>query len=157
MGHAHSTAAPGPPPRRLTTTPAGASTTAAGDVGAVTVEDAADSAFLCETGWGDDLVPDDFRANLHAIEPRLYLGNVIAASSLETLRGEGITHVVNCLGTEVTLFPTVLAYYTLDIDDTMTEDALRHFYPVTDFIADALAAHPDHRVFIHCAAGVSRA
>ena len=96
------------------------------------------------------------------VADRLWLGSSYDAKDIEFLRGEGITHVVNCAD-PLPLFETytvrdagLRAWIVLNADDDPDYPILeRHLDIVTDFLDAALLA-PDSKVLVHCRAGVNR-
>ncbi|XP_052133667.1 dual specificity protein phosphatase MPK-4-like [Frankliniella occidentalis] len=102
---------------------------------------------------------DDFDAgptNLDEIEPGLWLGNLTAATDIETLQSHGISHILTvdscslpCAITErrgmVTKF--------LKVTDTAQEDLLTILDSAVDFIAASLESGV---LLVHCYFGVSR-
>jgi len=94
------------------------------------------------------------------ITPRLYLGDMSAASSLTELRAQGITHVINCTASaNVELERNaggILKYIRLDLHDN-TGDLIRMpdaFELATDFIDQGLA--DGGVVLVYCHKGISR-
>jgi len=96
------------------------------------------------------------------ITDRLWLGSCFDAKDIEFLRGEGITHVVNCAD-PLPLFETytvkdagLRAWIVLGAEDDPAYPILeRHLTAVTEFI-DAALLEPDAKVLVHCRAGVNR-
>eukprot|EP00771_Trimastix_marina_P001257 gnl/Trimastix_PCT/2315.p1 GENE.gnl/Trimastix_PCT/2315~~gnl/Trimastix_PCT/2315.p1 ORF type:complete len:182 (+),score=12.75 gnl/Trimastix_PCT/2315:126-671(+) len=70
------------------------------------------------------------------------------------LKSNGITHVLSCLGEESKVFPEDFLYRCIDATDDPSFDLLDHFSNCCDYIQSALDG--GGRVFVHCAAGVSR-
>lgn len=96
------------------------------------------------------------------VTDRLWLGSFFDAMDVEFLKGEGITHVVNCAD-RLPRFETytvkeadLRAWIVLDADDDRDYPILeRHLDTVTEFI-DAALSEPDSKVLVHCRAGVNR-
>jgi len=96
------------------------------------------------------------------VTDRLWLGSCYDATDVEFLRGEGITHVVNCAD-RLPRFETytvkdsdLRAWIVLNADDDPDYPILeRHLDSVTEFIDTALL-EPDSKVLVHCRAGVNR-
>ena len=96
------------------------------------------------------------------IKDRLWLGSCFDAKDIEFLRGEGITHVVNCAD-PLPLFETytvkdadLRAWIVLGAEDDREYPILqRHLTAVTEFIDRALL-ELDAKVLVHCRAGVNR-
>lgn len=94
---------------------------------------------------------------MHEIVPRVILGDFSAAADPDEISAGRITHVVNTLGTSAEKARHVgIRYTTFAVDDVPSAKVAPYFLPVARWIAAVLAAHPEHRVLIHCAAGVSR-
>lgn len=87
-------------------------------------------------------------------EYRLCIGNEYSARNNDYLRGEGITHVVSAIGTIGIHLPWI-RYHVFEVEDgnVPMEEYWKNAYR---FIDEALEADPQNKVFIHCAAGVSR-
>ena len=96
------------------------------------------------------------------VTDKLWLGSCFDAKDIEFLRGERITHVVNCAD-PLPLFETytvkdadLRAWIVLNADDDRDYPILeRHLDTVTEFIDRALL-EPDAKVLVHCRAGVNR-
>lgn len=97
---------------------------------------------------------------------RVFIGNVSASDSIEELRANGITHVVNCTSDMPNKFERgsfKLSYFRFDIYRYMLEldvtnssrGVLEFFRPVFEFI-DAAVANGGG-VLVHCLAGAHRA
>jgi len=96
--------------------------------------------------------PLDFRA-MQLVIPRLYIGPVYAAESLESLQAHGITHVCCCMNTSPR-FVEKLIYHVVEVDDVEEEDLYVHFEKCIGFIQSCI----DQRgsVLVHCHMGMSR-
>ncbi|KAJ5070471.1 protein phosphatase slingshot [Anaeramoeba ignava] len=91
-------------------------------------------------------------ASISKITDDVYLGNLTGAQTLETLQEYNITHII-CLH-DSPFFPDKFQYleiFAFDIPDFLLLD---HFEKTYDFIENAIKSNG--KVFIHCAAGVSR-
>jgi hypothetical protein len=85
---------------------------------------------------------------------RLCIGTEHAASNQEGLRSAGVTHVVSAVHQ---CYKQSLPCLDLDMLDTSGETRIvRHLIDTTSWIDQALRETSDGRVFVHCAAGVSR-
>lgn len=94
------------------------------------------------------------------ITPRLYVGDMSAASSLTELQAQGITHVINCTAQPNLELERnaggVLKYIRLDLHDN-TSDLVRmpeSFEFAADFIDQGLA--DGGMVLVYCHRGISR-
>jgi dual specificity phosphatase 12 len=93
--------------------------------------------------------------DLDEIIPNLFLGDIMQARNVQHLKENKITHIISVGETleedkykDFTLFPKIIT--ALDRED---ENLLQHFDEATEFINEA---RKQGRVFVHCAAGVSR-
>eukprot|EP00929_Paragymnodinium_shiwhaense_P070739 TRINITY_DN35864_c0_g1_i1.p1 TRINITY_DN35864_c0_g1~~TRINITY_DN35864_c0_g1_i1.p1 ORF type:complete len:306 (+),score=24.52 TRINITY_DN35864_c0_g1_i1:161-1078(+) len=92
----------------------------------------------------------------------IYIGNQMAASSLELLQKHQVTHVVNCTDS-MPLYHEAsgrIRYFRFDITShyrrvRTDEEAVAFVQPVLDWISKALAS--GHNVMAHCLAGAHRA
>eukprot|EP00249_Psilotum_nudum_P024134 c29103_g1_i6 orf=866-3439(-) len=85
----------------------------------------------------------------------IYLGSVAVAKNRETLRANGITHVLNCVGFVCPeYFKNDLVYKTLWLKDSPCEDITSLLYDVFDYFEEV--RDQGGRVFVHCCQGVSR-
>ncbi|KAI5077013.1 hypothetical protein GOP47_0009078 [Adiantum capillus-veneris] len=85
----------------------------------------------------------------------IYLGSDAVARDRETLRANGITHVLNCVGFVCPeYFKGELNYKTLWLQDSPCEDITSLLYDVFDYFEDV--REQGGRVFVHCCQGVSR-
>jgi hypothetical protein len=96
---------------------------------------------------------------------KLFVGNVRAASSRETLRRCGVRVIVNAQGLASTnFFPNdeeieyvrfPIAFWRTELSGKSHDDVVRYFQPLFDAIDQALARGDG--VLIHCLAGAHRA
>jgi serine/threonine/tyrosine-interacting protein len=101
------------------------------------------------------------RREMQEIIPGVFLGPYAAAmkTKLDDLLQNGVTHII-CVRQELESpwiranFPENFQYLTLDIADTITENIIRHFPAVRNFIDDCL--NRGGKVLIHGIAGISR-
>ncbi|KAI0748405.1 protein-tyrosine phosphatase-like protein [Daedaleopsis nitida] len=99
------------------------------------------------------------------IVPRLYIGDLAAAESPETLSSLGITHILSAMSGHVALpsssaLPHLaphkpLQRMQLPLQDTPFAELAAYLPHTTAFIAAALC-DPAARVLVHCVQGVSR-
>jgi hypothetical protein len=86
---------------------------------------------------------------------RVFLGSDQVARNLETLRTNGVTHVLNAAGVACPEYhPSVFSYKTLHLYDSPAQELAPVLYDALSWIADTLEA--GGTVFIHCQQGVSR-
>lgn len=89
------------------------------------------------------------------IADHIYLGSDAVAKNRETLRQNGITHVLNCVGfVSPEYFKKDLVYKTLWLQDSPSEDITSILYDVFDYFEDV--REQGGRVLVHCCQGVSR-
>lgn len=89
------------------------------------------------------------------IADHIYLGSDAVAKNRETLRANGITHVLNCVGFVCPeYFKRDLVYQTLWLQDSPSEDITSLLYDVFDYFEEV--KEQGGRVFVHCCQGVSR-
>lgn len=89
------------------------------------------------------------------IVEHVYLGSDAVARNRDTLRENGITHVLNCVGFVCPeYFPENLSYKTLWLQDSPSEDITSILYDVFDYFEEVREV--GGRVFVHCCQGVSR-
>jgi len=97
---------------------------------------------------------------------RIAVGVMPTAETVGRLRGEGVTHVVNCRATWETLVSQELAIERMlfgasrvvhaPMLDTGWRQHPRRWSAAARFVARTLAEDPAARVLIHCKAGVHR-
>lgn len=88
---------------------------------------------------------------------RLFLGSIVAASDLDLLQREGITHVVTVttFGDAACFFPHHIKYHAIQIMDLPVERIYDHLEPALHFINEAFLTSSS-RVLVHCVEGRSR-
>ena len=91
----------------------------------------------------------------------LFLGDVSHSRSAEVVNNLGITHVVNaCNMPRSNWFEyrenKPVKYFTVSVDDDVDVDISRFFEEAHAFISAARRESADHKVLVHCMAGVSR-
>jgi protein-tyrosine phosphatase len=83
------------------------------------------------------------------------MGSEKVSQNKELLQSQGITHIINCSGSEMAnCFPNSFSYMTLNIQDNPTEDISTYFIQVAQFVESALSQ--SGKVLVHCMKGVSR-
>lgn len=89
-------------------------------------------------------------------KPRLFMGSELIAKDKDILLKNGITHVLNCSGTESPcFFPNLFRYKVIAMQDAPHMDYRPSFFvEVVSFIEEAW--REGGRVFVHCRKGVSR-
>ncbi|XP_067635712.1 dual specificity protein phosphatase MPK-4 [Eurosta solidaginis] len=95
--------------------------------------------------------------SLDEIEPGLYLGNLTAATHMETLKKYNITHILTLDSVPLPQHITRASFLTtkyVHVAHMPKEDILHHLDTCTDFISTALVQRGN--VLVHCYFGVSR-
>lgn len=88
------------------------------------------------------------------ILPWLWLGGCRDAADYKALRRRHVKRVLNCCWEMPNFFPDKFEYLNMPVDD-LAGTLLRPFFPITtSFLAQA--KQNGERVYVHCAAGVSR-
>jgi len=109
----------------------------------------------CRTTAGLDLRRlEHSRRIINEIMPRLFLGDLCAATNKTVLTKFGITHLVDASGHNHVRVPSI-SYHEVHVVDTDSANIKDHFEASNRFIHDALV-DPDSQVLVHCFRGVSR-
>jgi hypothetical protein len=96
------------------------------------------------------------------ITPRIALGALIESKyDAHELIVQGVSHVVNmCMGKHDDPYFTgtdvALAYYGIFDGENEEGVGVSRIRSAIDFISEAIDKHPQHKVYVHCAAGISR-
>lgn len=109
----------------------------------------------------DKLTREDFDAGPSSVDeilPRLFLGNLSAATDIEWLKEQKITHILTVDSCPLPrkiqeLLPNLVTKY-IQVTDMPREDLLTHFEDSYEFIDYALESNG--RILVHCYFGVSR-
>lgn len=89
------------------------------------------------------------------VADHIYVGGDAVARDREILRQNGITHILNCVGSSCSeYFKPDLVYKTLWLTDSPSEDITSILYDVFDYFEEV--REQGGRVFVHCFQGVSR-
>jgi atypical dual specificity phosphatase len=114
---------------------------------------------LSRLGIDLDFSVDLRRSFMSPIDGGLYLGARPDRKRVSELKQVGITHVVSCLTAElrpkVSFLEDDFEHLFLGVHDGMEEDIAGRFAHLFDF-AEAAAAEPSAKLFVHCEVGVSR-
>lgn len=113
---------------------------------------------ICSSCWG--MNTNDFKRfkdnrtyffpEMDQITEKIYLGNEDAQRDKEKLKKLGITHIL-VVGSGLEIFhPTEFEYKQFEVNDFPSENISKYFQEAFDFIEKS------EKVFVHCAAGVSR-
>jgi protein-tyrosine phosphatase len=90
------------------------------------------------------------------IIPRLYISDIYAAESSNTLSTLGITHVLSAMsGTVVIPHHPSINHCKIPLVDTPFSELAAFLPTTTSFLRDALS-DPQNRILVHCVMGVSR-
>ena len=96
-------------------------------------------------------------ADMQEVYPRVYMsGFHVPTYNTELMKQTGITHVLSIIGVEPdNLKGSFTCLWFGDIQDNDSQDLTSKLQEGVDFIDSALA-NPNHKVLVHCAAGISR-
>lgn len=95
--------------------------------------------------------------SIDEVETGLFLGNLTAATHMETIKSFKITHILTLDSVPLPqhiVDTTFLTTKYVQIADMPREDILQHLEACVDFIGNAL--DQQHNVLVHCYFGVSR-
>ncbi|XP_054770573.2 dual specificity protein phosphatase 12-like [Lytechinus pictus] len=90
------------------------------------------------------------------IIPRLWLGDMQAAESLNFLHDKKISHVLSLINVPITVPSDAIKHIRVNIRDQPGEDLLLHVEGILAFLDDGLDPAKEGGVLVHCAMGVSR-
>ncbi|KAI6126474.1 protein-tyrosine phosphatase-like protein, partial [Pisolithus croceorrhizus] len=91
------------------------------------------------------------------ITQRLYLSDAFTACARGNLENLGVTHVVSAVETDLsTVFGEGIVVMHVPVKDSSDVDISKWFDAVVEFIQEALDAHEQNKVLVHCAQGISR-
>jgi predicted protein tyrosine phosphatase len=117
--------------------------------------------FLTDSVKKAPIVSAHFKEPCHFVHTQILVGSINAASP-DVIAEKRITHIVNPLGEgEDGRFKMLkeehgVRFFTTSFNDNSSVQIGRYFKAVNAWIAEAVAASPDHNVLVMCAAGVSR-
>ncbi|KAM8720058.1 hypothetical protein ACLKA7_006158 [Drosophila subpalustris] len=95
--------------------------------------------------------------SIDEVETGLFLGNLTAATHMETIKSFKITHILTLDSVPLPQHIVDTSFLTtkyVQISDMPREDILQHLEACVDFIGNAL--EQQHNVLVHCYFGVSR-
>ena len=92
---------------------------------------------------------------MNQIIPRLFLSGQDVTNNKKLLDENKITHVLNLATNIENSFENEITYKTLKIQDSITQDILKHLAECIEFIDTALK-NEKNSLLVHCNAGVSR-
>lgn len=94
------------------------------------------------------------------INQKIYLGSRPKPEHIETLKNEGITHIVSCLDMEkysnVVFLDKDFQTLFLPVKDNISEDITSTFTRFFDFISTSQNSSTKAKFLVHCEVGVSR-
>ncbi|CAF1109701.1 unnamed protein product [Adineta steineri] len=97
-----------------------------------------------------------FLMAISEITPQIFISGQIAAT-LEQVQRLGITYIVNvALESSAIVYPKSVKLEKYDILDFPNAPISNYFNTITDKIHDHLTANKQHKVLVHCMAGISR-
>jgi len=88
------------------------------------------------------------------ITNNIWLGAMIAGNNKHYLKSQGITHVLSVLNDYQPTYPEDFKYKIISIEDVPGSNIKDYFNEAIEFINSAVESNG--RVFVHCAAGISR-
>jgi protein-tyrosine phosphatase len=98
---------------------------------------------------------------IEKVDDHVYIGNKIGAEELVYLINNRITHIINAAA-EIPNYheaTTGIRYFKLQLTDDprpSVDNLLKNLEPTYNFIISAIRSNPNARIFVHCAAGISR-
>jgi len=102
--------------------------------------------------------PIEFKQGALPDQARVTLGSLPAAADEQFIKEQAITHIVAATqyGDGVKFFDSYVEYFTICIRDIESEDIMKYFDDVADFIHNSLCGSPVVHVLVHCNQGRSR-
>jgi protein-tyrosine phosphatase len=99
--------------------------------------------------------------NVTEIIPRVFISDLAFAESPALLTSYRITHILSTLPDNIfrpppSLLPIQPVRMQVKVEDLPFAELAAHLPSTTAFIRNALASHPEARVLVHCAEGISR-
>ncbi|KAF9555823.1 phosphatases II [Agrocybe pediades] len=99
--------------------------------------------------------------NISEIIPRLYISDLAFAENPALLMSYRITHILSTMPDTIfrpppSLLPVQPIRMQIRVDDLPFAELAEHLPHTTEFIRAALDSHPEARILVHCAEGVSR-
>ncbi len=99
--------------------------------------------------------------NVTEIIPRLYISDLAFAENPALLSSYRITHILSTLPDNIfrpppSLLPMQPVRMQVRVEDLPFAELAAHLPSTTAFIHNALTSHPEARILVHCAEGVSR-
>ena len=107
--------------------------------------------------WINGLCKEYRMENAHEIIPKLWLGNIHAATNEQFLREKGIETVFNCTK-DLPFHPSVRRRYRIPVDDNLQREEIRNLELWSYEIVYKLnnEYREGHPILVHCAAGMQR-
>lgn len=99
--------------------------------------------------------------NISEIIPRVYISDLAFAENPALLTSYRITHILSTLPDKIfrpppSLLPVQPVRMQVRVEDLPFSELAAHLPSTTAFIHNALTSHPEARILVHCAEGVSR-
>lgn len=98
----------------------------------------------------------DKSISIDYISNNIYVGNYHSALSEETLKENGITHIVLAGKDMIALHPHKFEYKILPLYDSPYLKLRKFFDDANKFINQSLEKSKENKILIHCASGISR-
>lgn len=96
---------------------------------------------------------------INRVDKNIYIGNEMGAQHLEYLVNNGITHILNTAIEIPNYYTNKFIYLNLQLADNPIrgeENLLIVLEPTYQKILEIINKNPKSKIFIHCAAGISR-
>jgi dual specificity MAP kinase phosphatase len=90
------------------------------------------------------------------ITENIFLGDRRHSESLEWLKKNGITHIVNCAIELENVYSQDFTYLNLDLIDHVEQSIFPAVHEAYVFIYTAITKNNNNKILIHCHAGISR-
>lgn len=98
----------------------------------------------------------EVEADISKIETNIYLGTYKGSLDRDLLQSNGITHIIQVVEVDHNPHTSDFDYWNVCVSDRVEEDLSLHFDTCSDYIHRVLSQNEEHRVFVHCGAGISR-
>jgi predicted protein tyrosine phosphatase len=96
---------------------------------------------------------------INRVDKNIYIGNYIGAQTIEYLKNNGITHIINTAIELPNYFEGQFKYVNLKLLDSHIpgeESLFTVLEPTYQKIVQIITTNPESKIFVHCAAGISR-
>ena len=112
---------------------------------------------VIESSQNAEKMAQRYKYPAQILNDKLFLGNWTHGNNETILKHLSITHIVNVTPDVTTVNSSVYKKsLQISLNDSETEDILSEMDKICEFIHDALTSNINHKVLVHCRAGVSR-